>query len=130
MDVGVSKDDDILMGLYRKGWLQFDMEQESYSMHSVFAQFIYEKYIPRVEKHWGLIETCQRSLEIPESGAILECKQYIPFAENIFEKIDVGRFMKPVGLISNLSVLLQYIAGYKKAESLLKKVVKMKKKTS
>ena len=41
-DAGVSEDDDILMGLYQKGWLQFDIEQESYSMHPVFAQFIYE----------------------------------------------------------------------------------------
>lgn len=42
-DAGASEDDDILIGLYQKGWLQFDIEQESYTLHPVFAQFIYKK---------------------------------------------------------------------------------------
>ena len=60
MDAGVDEDDDILEGLYQKGWLRFDMEQESYVLHPVFAQFIYEKCKPAMEKHAGLLKACKR----------------------------------------------------------------------
>lgn len=73
LDARVSEDDDILMGLYQKGWLQVDWEQESYAMHPVFAQFIYEKRKPNAEKHAGLIEACRDCMEIPDSGSALEC---------------------------------------------------------
>ena len=46
-DAGAGEEDDILMGLYQKGWLQFDMKQESYALHPVFAQFIYDKSRPK-----------------------------------------------------------------------------------
>lgn len=36
-DAGVDEDVDILMGLYRKGWLQFDIEQGSYDLHPVLS---------------------------------------------------------------------------------------------
>ncbi len=85
-DAGVSEDDDILKGLYEKGWLQFDKEQESYALHPVFAKFIYAKCKPGAEKHPRLIEACQESLEIPASGSALECQKYIPFAESILKK--------------------------------------------
>lgn len=71
VDAGVSEDDDILMGLYQKGWMQFEMEQESYALHPVFAQFIYEKCKPKAEKHFRLIHSCEESLEVPESGRIV-----------------------------------------------------------
>ena len=87
-DAGVSEKENVLFSLYRKGWLQFDIEQDSYALHPVFAQFIYEKCKPRLEEHQGLIEACQKRLEIPESGSALECQKYIPFAENILEKVD------------------------------------------
>lgn len=85
MDARVSEDDDILMGLYQKGWLQVDWEQESYAMHPVFAQFIYEKRKPNAEKHAGLIEACRDCMEIPDSGSALECQKFIPFAEKLWK---------------------------------------------
>ncbi len=117
-DAGVEEKEDILEGLYRKGWLQFDIEQESYSLHPVFATFIYEKCKPTMKKHVGLIGSCQDSLKISESGSALECQSYIPFAESIVEKIDMGQGIKKAKFISKLAYLLQYIADYKKAEKL------------
>lgn len=120
-DARVSKDDDVLIGLYRKGWLQFDLEQKSYSMHPVFAQFIYEKNKPSEAMHSGLIESCQRSLEIPASGSTLECQRYIPFAENIIKKIDMKSSIQETRFMAELAYLLQYIEEYKKAEELYEK---------
>ncbi|MEY8234270.1 hypothetical protein AALA36_00885 [Lachnospiraceae bacterium 66-29] len=51
----VREDNHVLIGLYRKGWLQFDIEQDSYALHPVFAQFIYQKCKPSLEEHQGLI---------------------------------------------------------------------------
>ncbi len=116
-DAGVSEEDDILIGLYRKGWLQFDMNQDSYTLHPVFAQFIYEKCKPRMEKHRGMIESCKESLKIPESGYALECKKIIPFAEDISEKIVMDNIIR-VQFISELAFLLQYVGEYKKSEEL------------
>lgn len=120
-DAGVNKDDDILMGLYRKGWLQFDMEQGGYSMHPVFAQFIYEKCKPSQDNHHGLIKACQRYLEILESGSVLECQKYIPFAENIIEKVEMREDMSRAAFIDILVKLLKYRAEYEKAEKWYKK---------
>lgn len=117
-DAGVGEEDDALVGLYRKGWLQFDMEQESYSIHPVFAQFIYEMCNPRMEKHRGMIESCKDSLKIPESGYALECKKFIPFAEDISEKIDMGNNIIRDQFISELAFLLQDVGEYKRAEEL------------
>lgn len=50
-DAGVGEDSYILMGLYQKGWLQLDLEQESYALHPVFAQFIYNECSPKKENH-------------------------------------------------------------------------------
>lgn len=91
-DAGVGKDDDILVGLYRKGWLQFDMEQESYSMHPVFAQFIYEKFKPVMEKHTGLIEACVESIN-QLLYSTFECRPFIPFAISLFEKVDFRKII-------------------------------------
>ena len=127
-DAGVSEDDDILTGLYEKGWLQFDMEHESYSLHPVFAQFIYEKCRPGAETHHGLIEACQEYLEIPESGSVLECQKYIPFAENIVEKIDMGETVEQAEFMDSLAFLLYHKGEYKKAEGLYKKVLLIREK--
>lgn len=127
-DAGVSENDDILVGLYRKGWLQFDMEQESYAIHPVFAQFIYEKCKPNKEKHSGLIEACYRFMEIPESGFVLGYQKYISFAENIVKRIDMKNDMEQAGLICKLAYLLQYMAQFDKAEKLYKKVLNIFKK--
>lgn len=115
-DAGVSEDDDILTGLYQKGWLQFDIEEESYVMHPVFAQFIYEKCKPTMEKHAGLVRACRKSLAIPKDGVALECRKFIPFAENIIEKVDMEKGMEQADFIDVFAKLLQYVAEYKKAE--------------
>ncbi len=140
-DAGVSKEDGIFVCLYRKGWLQFDMEQESYSMHPVFAHFIYGKCKPMTKRHhrlfsWfiygkyklmkkhnGLIEACRKCLEIPENSYTLECQTYIPFAESIIGKIDMRRDIRQLQFIEDLAYLLQYIGKYRKAEVLYKKAL-------
>ncbi len=129
-DAGVSEADDILMGLYQKGWLQFDMEKEGYALHPVFAQFIYEKCKPRLKRHSALVDECQRRLKIPESGSTLECQKFIPFAENIVEKLDIGKTTEQADFISNLAYLLQYVAEYKKAEKLCKRRIEIEKSIS
>ena len=122
-DAGASEEDDILMQLYQKGWLQFDIEQESYALHPVFGQFIYEKNRPEFEKHAGLIKACTRYLEIPENGSPLECQQYIPFAENVIKKVNMGDGLEQVEIIDALAYLLQYIAEYGKAQKLYEKAL-------
>ncbi len=127
-DAGVSEEEDTLIGLYRKGWLQFDMEQENYSLHPAFAKFIYDKCKPAAKGHHGLMEACQKCLEIPESGSVMECQKYIPFAENIIEKIEMRMDAEQDCFINSLSFLLQHIDNYKKAEELYKKVLLIRKK--
>ncbi len=128
-DAGVSEDDDILIGLYQKGWLQFDIKQESYALHPVFAQFIYEKCKPNAEKHIGLIEACQKSLKIPKSGSILECKQYIPYAENIVEKVWIKENGKKSGLVDTIAYVSLCIAEYGRAEKLYKELLEIYRNT-
>lgn len=124
-DAGVSEDDDILMGLYERGWLQFDIEQESYALHPVFAQFIYEKYKPKLEMHSGLIKACRKCLVIPESGSALECKKFIPFAENIIELMGMVKSEKQIEFIDTFANLLRYLGEYRKAEKLYKKILEI-----
>lgn len=116
-DAGVSEDDDILVRLYQKGWLQFDIEQESYTLHPVFAQFIYEKCKPKLEGHHGLIAGCQKRLEIPENGVISVCRECIPYAKNIIEKIVVTD-----EFCDKLAYLL-YIGEYSTAKELYRAVL-------
>lgn len=127
-DAGVCEDDDIFVGLHRKGWLQFDMKQEGYTLHPVFAKFIHEKCKPKLEGHRGLIEGCQKCLEIPKSGSPMECQKYIPFAENIAEKIIMKENMEYVQFMNILAYLLHYIGDYTRAEVLCKKNLQITKK--
>ncbi len=122
-DAGVSEDDDILMGLYRKGWLQFDVEQEGYALHPVFAQFIYEKCKPASEKHSGLLHMCIDWWYVPE--------KYILFFENIVYKMDMREMQ--IGFYSGV-ICLSYdeLADeyekqrkYVKAEELYKKALRI-----
>lgn len=128
VDAGVGEDDDILAGLYQKGWLRFDMEQESYVLHPVFAQFIYEKCKPAMEKHAGLIKACKGYLEVPENGSPLECQRYIPFAENIIKKVNMENELVQAGMKAALAYLLQYIAEYEKAQELYSQVLEIRKR--
>lgn len=120
-DAGVSEDADILMGLYQKGWLQFDVDQESFALHPVFAQFIFDKCKPISEKHSELIEACQQKLLIRENGLVLECRKYIPFVENIIEKIIMDADEKRIELVDSLVHLLMYIGEYEKIRKLQEK---------
>ena len=124
-DAGVNEDDDILIELYQKGWLQFDPSQESYSMHPVFAQFIYEKVKPSAEMHPVLMEECQKRLKIPEYGSALECQKFIPFAENMIVKLGIGRDIKQVRFIFDTAYLLYYVAEYEKAGKLYEKSLRI-----
>ena len=124
-DAGVNGKDDVLIDLYKESWLQFDMEQDCYSLHPVFAKFIYEKCKPGADAHHGLIEACQNCLEIPESGSAIECQKYIPLAENILEKIDMGMDMEQVKFMDSLAFLLEYKREHRKAENLYKKCIEI-----
>ena len=124
-DARVSEDDDILMGLYRKGWLQFDGRQESYSMHPVFAQFIFKECRPKFEEHRRLIGQVQKSLEIPQSGFALKCREYIPFVEGIIGKVCVGESEEQIEIINWIGYLMLSLTEYEKAERLIEKCFKL-----
>ena len=124
-DAKVREDNHVLFGLYRKGWLQFDKEQESYALHPVFAQFIYQKCKPSLEEHQGLIEECQKCLRIPENGSILECQKFVPFAESILEKVDMGECGEQILFLISLGDLLQQTAEYEKAKKLYEKALEI-----
>ena len=123
-----NENDDILMGLHRKGWLQFDIEQESYALHPVFAQFIFEKCKPKLERHSGLIHSFEESLKIPESGSPLVCQQYLPFAEKTMKKLDAGEDVNQITFIDSIAYLLQYISEYRKAEELCEKSLRIRER--
>lgn len=55
-DAGASEENDILFGLYQKQWLQFGIEQESYALHLVFAQFIYQSHKPQYPYHTFMLK--------------------------------------------------------------------------
>lgn len=125
-DAGVTEDDDILMGLYQKGWLQLDEQQEGYVMHPVFAQFICEKCKPKWKEHYGLMEECRRSLQVFPNGSVLvECQKYIPFAKYIIEKIDVGEeeYAGQIEFLKVLALLLYWMDERKEAKKLYEKLL-------
>lgn len=124
-DAGVSEDDDILIGLYQKGWLQFDIEQETYALHPVFAQFIYDKCRPIVERHFGLLEACRRCLKILVNGLVLAHQKFIPYAETIAEKLNMGKSEDQVDFVRTTARLLYDMAEYKRAEKMLQKYVEI-----
>lgn len=126
-DAGVSEDDDILMGLFQKGWLQFDMEQEGYSMHPVFAQFIYEQCKPNVENHFGLVQSCQKRLSLSRKGNsfLLACLKYIQFAEGIIANLDMKKNKIQILLMDELAFVWLQIDAYKKSEELYCKILEL-----
>lgn len=115
-DAGVKESENILVKLYRKGWLQFDIERESYTLHPVFAQFIYTKCRPRIEEHFGLIKECKLTLKILNNASVAICQFYILFAKNIIQKIKMKEDREQVDFIIALAYLLNYIAQYKEAK--------------
>lgn len=124
-DAGASEDDDILMGLYQKGWLQLDERQEGYAMHPVFAQFICEKCKPRIEKHYGMLEECQKNLIIPINGAILECRKYVLFAESILKKMDMGKDERQIKFLDFIANFLIGMAESEKTIELYSKCLEL-----
>lgn len=120
-DAGVSENDDILMGLYQKGWLQFDMGQGSYAMHPVFAQFIYEKCRPALERHQGLAEWCRSNLEVPDRDSVLKCREYIPFVEGILTKMYMRNDEELTGFAVSIAYLSCVVKKYEEIEELCKK---------
>ena len=99
------------------------MEQKSYVLHPVFAQFIYGKYQPKIEEHFGLIHACEESLEVPESGSPFECRKYLPFAEIILKKLNMEEDIEQIAFIYNY--LQKYVSEYKKAEKLYERSLQL-----
>ena len=124
-DAGVEENENIFSGLYRKGWLQLDIEQESYTLHPVFAQFIYTKCKPSVKNHLGLIKSCQQSLKISENGSVLSSQDYISFAESIIEKVEMQESKEQISFIMTLAHLLYHVAEYKKVKELYEKNIQI-----
>ncbi len=127
-DAGVSEEEDILTGLYQKGWLQFDEEQDSYALHPVFARFIYDKCKPQLGNHLELIEACRKRLDVLKSSSLSECQKYIPFAESMIIKLDMENNVVQAKFISALIFLLYYVAEYKKAEALCEKSLRIQER--
>lgn len=118
-----------LTGLSRKGWLQFSMDLESYRLHPVFAQFIYEKKKPTWKDHVELTEACIKSLEIADNGSALECQNYLLFAENLVEKLDFGDDEERAYFMSEIAYLWYYIVEYKRAEDWNIKTLRIREET-
>lgn len=114
-DAGVSEEENVLFRLYRKGWLQFDIEQCSYALHPVFAQFIYEKCKPRMEKHIGLIEACEKCITQPIQSTF-ECWTFIPFAINLFGKMDFRKRIEYGRFTVQIAFWFEKIGEYEEAE--------------
>ena len=119
-DAGASEEDDILMQLYQRGWLQFDMENESYALHPVFAQFIYEKCKPKMEKHIGLIEACEEILPEPYEPSLKYWK-FIPFIISLFEKMDFRKRIVHSRLTDRIALWFRNAEMYEEAEKWNKK---------
>lgn len=115
-DAGANKDDDMLTGLYQKGWLQFDWEQESYSMHPVFAKFIYDKRSPNAKKHAGLVKALRDCIEITDYTFLSEYRNYCLFARNIIEQMGPEKSMEWAELFHAFATLLASSGDYKEAE--------------
>lgn len=88
-DSGAGEEDDILQGIYQKGWLQFDMEQESYSLHPVFAQFIYHSHKPQYPYHTFLFESVQQKNKVDEYGRYVGEIIYLPYFESLGKLNDI-----------------------------------------
>jgi len=121
-DAGVSEGDDILNMLYRKGWLQYNVEMNGYSMHPVFARFIYEKCRPKWKEHNSLIVECQIDLQKQINGSIKNCQKIITFTESIAEKITE---MEQFGLLDAIANLHNYIGNSEKSEKLYKRLLEI-----
>ena len=121
-DAGASEEDDIIEGLYQKGWLQFFGEQDSYAMHPVFAKFIYDKCKPAAEEHMGMIEACEDDIRIPEDGCALECQRYLPFALELVNKIAIDEAEVWRKFSTNIAGLLNYAGMYKSAERIYEEI--------
>ena len=124
-DAGVDEDADILTGLYQKGWLQFDIEQDNYALHPVYAQFIHEKCKPSVEEHLDLISTCKENLKILEKGFKLQLLDYAPFIESIILKIKMRRDMEQAEIMHDFAYVMEHISDYSKAEKWYEMSVKV-----
>lgn len=121
-DAGASEDDDVIEGLYQKGWLQFYEEQPGYAMHPVFARFIYDKCKPSFRTHRGLIKGCYDDMAIPQDGRILECQKYLPFALALRDKMNIDQADVWRAFSGGISKLFTYAGIYGSAEKILTEV--------
>lgn len=128
-DAGVSEDDNILMGLYQKGWLQFNRKQESYALHPVFAQFIYDKYKPKLEKHQELFKECLAKLKMFLIDYLFEeeGEDLILFAKGIAEKIDMGKSEEQVVFFDYVGNFLDVISKHEDAKKIYEKCIEIYK---
>ena len=125
-DAGFSEEDDILMVLYQKGWLQFDVEQEGYALHPAFAQFIYEKCRPSLEWHRRLFKECQAKLKQIEWGIFLGIgEEFVLFAESMAEKLDMEKSEEQITFLELIGNLLCKMSNYEGAKRLFLKRVEI-----
>ncbi len=122
-DAGVSEDDDILTGLYEKGWLQFDMEQESYSLHPIFAEFICEKCKPKAENHVYMMKLFENDAEELINYNALELPVLVLISESISKKIVMRNNHGLSDFVFDFIFLLIYLGRYEKAEQWCKNIL-------
>lgn len=124
-DAGVGEEDDILMGLYSKGWLQFNIEQEGYALHPVFAQFVYGKCKPEAQNHYGLMKKCQKSIEVLKHKMDVEDTllhsewRIIDYVCDIMEKMYFKNNMTLMALKDSIYFSLRYITEKEKKRLIL-----------
>lgn len=126
-DAGTAEDDDMLTGLYQKGWLQFDWEQKSYAMHPVFATFIYDKRSPNAENHARLIKALRDCIEITGNNFLSEYQKYRLFARNIIEQMGPEKSMEWAEFIHAFAKLLAFSGECTEAEKYFKESLKIYK---
>ncbi len=122
-DAGVSEDDDILTGLYEKGWLQFDMEHESYSLHPIFAEFICEKCKPKAENHVYMMKLFENDAEELINYNALELPVLVLISESISKKIVMRNNHGLSDFVFDFIFLLIYLGRYEKAEQWCKNIL-------
>lgn len=112
-------DEDILSVLYDKGWLQFGIEQESYSLHPVFAQFIFGKCIPKAKEHSELVKVLFNRLVIERNDNesffdLIDYQIYVLFAETMLTKLTDWDAKEKLDFMTEIARSLYCIGTHKK----------------
>lgn len=108
--------DDVFIELSNKGWLQFEREKKTFSMHPVFSEVIFNMCKPTAENHAGLINGCKKSLDVKKNDFSMKNQKFIPFAEMIVKKCGINDPIEKVGFLCKTGQSLYYLYHYERAK--------------